>query len=463
MEKQLNGYRSACNMNVAFNKIVVVGLGYIGLPTAAILASRGINVVGVDIDASIVDIINNGKAHIVEPDLDIIVHSTVKTGNLYAVTVPEPADAFLITVPTPFKKNYTPDLSNVENAVKSIAPVLRKGNLIILESTSPVGTTEKISRQLAKLRKDLVFPHQDAQNPDILIAYCPERVMPNHILRELIENNRIIGGITPKCSERARALYSLFVRGECITADSRVAEMTKLTENAFRDVNIAFANELSIICDKLQMNVWELIKLANLHPRVNILQPGPGVGGHCIAVDPWFIVSATPNEARLIRTAREVNDSKPQFILEKIKAAAVPFKHTRIACLGLTYKANTDDLRESPAVKIMQQIVLNKSYEVNIVEPNITELPSTLAKSKRCKLVSLEDALSLSDVIVLMVMHKEFKTLDEKKLAGKVFINVANIENAQTNLAPPDSKNQARPVSEYGRMMMNRIYGCLIP
>lgn len=450
-------------MNVKFNKIVVVGLGYIGLPTAAIIASRGVNVVGVDIDANVVDIINTGKTHIVEPDLDIIVHSTVTTGNFYAVTEPETADAFLITVPTPFKKNYIPDLSNVEAAVKSIAPFLRKGNLIILESTSPVGTTENISPQLAKLRKDLVFPHQDPHNPDVSIAYCPERVMPGHILRELIENDRIIGGMTPTCSERAKSLYSLFVRGECIIADSNLAEMTKLTENAFRDVNIAFANELSIICDKLQMNVWELIKLANLHPRVNILQPGPGVGGHCIAVDPWFIVSATPDEARLIRTARKVNDSKPLYIFEKIKAAADSFTQKRIACLGLTYKANTDDLRESPSLKIIERIAQIKNTEVAVVEPNITELPAMLAKTKCCKLLSLDEALSSSDIVVLMVMHNEFKTLDEHKLSGKIFINVANIEATQTKAASPDAKAQARPVSEYGRMMMNRIYGCLIP
>lgn len=444
-----------------FNKISVIGLGYIGLPTAAMLASRGIKVVGVDVDKAVVETINTGKVHIVEPDLDIIVQGVVTTGYLRAVYVPEAADVFIITVPTPFKAGHEPDLSFVEAAVASIAKVLEKGNLIILESTSPVGTTISISQQLAALRKDLVFPHQDAHKPDINIAYCPERVMPGQIIRELIENDRIIGGITPACTQKAYALYKIFVRSECIISDSKTAEMAKLTENAFRDVNIAFANELSIICDKLKINVWELIKLANRHPRVNILQPGPGVGGHCIAVDPWFIVNATPDEAKLIRTARKVNDSKPQYVLEKIHAAAAQFPAPNVCCLGLAYKANTNDLRESPAVKIMQQLAEKAQYPISLVEPNIKTLPLEFNDFPHVKLQKMEQAIADANVIILMVAHKEFRALDEKSILNKTFINIANPEDDQSKLLI--HANAARPVSEYGRMMMDRIYGNIIP
>lgn len=450
-------------MNVVYKKVSVIGLGYIGLPTAAMLASRGISVVGVDVDAKTVETINTGKVHIVEPDLDIVVHSVVNTGNLRAVTTPEPADAFLITVPTPCTDNHKPDLSYVEAAVKSIAPVIRAGNLIILESTSPVGTTEKISQQLAKLRDDLIFPHQNPAEANVYIAYCPERVMPGQIIRELIENDRIIGGITTACTDRAKSLYELFVKGECITTDSRTAEMSKLTENAFRDVNIAFANELSMICDKLKINVWELIKLANRHPRVNILKPGPGVGGHCIAIDPWFIVSAAPDESRLIRTARAVNDSKPLFVLEKINKAAEHFSNPTLACLGLAYKPNTDDLRESPALKIMQQLAQSSSFHVNVVEPNISALPAELEANKRFRLTELDDALAASDIIVLMVMHKEFKTLDAHLLAGKKFIHFVSAEDQSPAASLDNTRYQGRRVSEYGQMMINRIYGHIIP
>ena len=413
-------------MNAAFKKISVIGLGYIGLPTAAMIASRKINVIGIDIDTNTVATINAGNIHIIEPDLDSIVRSVVNTGYLCAATTPQPADAFLITVPTPFKENYEPDLSFVRAAVKSLAPVLKKGDLIILESTSPVGTTEQISQQLSELRDDLIFPHQVTQHADINIAYCPERVMPGHIIRELVENDRIIGGMTEECAEKAAALYQLFVKGECIKTNSRTAEMTKLTENAFRDVNIAFANELSMICEKLKINVWELIKLANHHPRVNILQPGAGVGGHCIAVDPWFIVSAAPDEAKLIRTAREVNDSKPKFVLDKITAIASALINPTIACLGLAYKADTDDLRESPAVEIAHQLSSFSTSTLLVVEPNVTKLPDILAKNGRCKLVNLQDALAMADVVVLLVNHQEFKNIDENELTRKIFINVVS-------------------------------------
>lgn len=299
-----------------FKTISVVGLGYIGLPTAAVFASRKLEVIGVDVNQHAVDTINRGEIHIVEPDLDMVVHAAVTEGYLRASTKPESADAFLIAVPTPFKgDNHEPDLSYIESASKAIAPVLKQGDLVILESTSPVGATEQMAAWLAEARPDLSFPQTHGEASDIRIAHCPERVLPGHVLRELIQNDRVVGGMTARCSAAACALYKIFVEGECVVTNARTAEMAKLTENSFRDVNIAFANELSIICDKIGISVWELIRLANRHPRVNILQPGPGVGGHCIAVDPWFIVSRMPEQARLIRTAREVNDSKPEWVL----------------------------------------------------------------------------------------------------------------------------------------------------
>ncbi len=310
---------------MSFDTISVIGLGYIGLPTAAVFASRRKQVIGVDVNSKAVETINQGKIHIVEPDLDMLVHAAVTNGYLRAVSVPEPADAFLIAVPTPFKEQHEPDLRYIESACKAIAPVLKAGDLVILESTSPVGATEQMSAWLSAERPDLTFPQSHGDASDIRIAHCPERVLPGHVLRELVQNDRVIGGMTATCSAAAASLYKIFVEGECVITNARTAEMCKLTENSFRDTNIAFANELSIICDKLDINVWELIRLANRHPRVNILQPGPGVGGHCIAVDPWFIVSKTPGEARLIRTAREVNDGKPLWVLNKIKMAVAEF------------------------------------------------------------------------------------------------------------------------------------------
>ena len=399
-----------------FNKVCVVGLGYIGLPTAAVIASRGMEVLGVDVSTYAVETINQGKIHIVEPDLDMLVQAAVMTGKLKAATVPDTADAFILAVPTPFKEDKKPDLSFIEAAVKSIAPFLKAGDLIILESTSPVGTTEKISRWLAELRTDLVLPHQDPDNAQLYVAHCPERVLPGRILQELVSNDRIIGGITPRCAEIATSLYLQFVRGECLQTSSRTAEMTKLTENSFRDVNIAFANELSMICDTLKINVWELIKLANRHPRVNILSPGPGVGGHCIAVDPWFIVSKTPEQARLIRTAREVNDSKPEWVINKVKLAIADFlqanpakttKDITLACYGLAFKPDIDDLRESPAMAIAQQLIAFHSGTVLLVEPNITQLPQKLAGQT---LASTEQAFTQADIHVLLVDHKMFKS-----------------------------------------------------
>ena len=409
-----------------FNKVSVIGLGYIGLPTAAVIASRGVEVVGVDVSQHAVDTINQGKIHIVEPDLDMLVQSAVTTGKLRATIEPEPADVFLIAVPTPFSEGYKPDVSYIEAAVKKIAPVLQNGNLVILESTSPVGTTEKISEWLSEIRTDLSFPHQNSEQIDIYIAHCPERVLPGYVIQELVTNDRVIGGLTPQCAEQAKALYQLFVKANCIVTDARTAEMAKLTENSFRDVNIAFANELSIVCDKLNINVWELIKLANRHPRVNILKPGPGVGGHCIAVDPWFIVDSCPEQARLIRTAREVNDSKPEFVINKIRKVAAAFKQPKIALLGLAFKADIDDLRESPAVGIAQKVVQETLGDVLIVEPHIKELPDKL-KEGHVKLVSLVDSLCDANIIVTLTDHSVFKQVKPSVLHEKVIIDARGI------------------------------------
>ncbi|WP_422126742.1 UDP-N-acetyl-D-mannosamine dehydrogenase [Thioalkalivibrio sulfidiphilus] len=405
---------------MTFDTVSVVGLGYIGLPTAAVIASRRKKVVGVDIDQHAVDTINRGDIHIVEPELDIVVHAAVKEGWLRATTRPEPADAFLIAVPTPFRaeegSDHVPDLRYIEAASKAIAPVLKKGDLVILESTSPVGATEQVSAWLAEARPDLSFPQSYGEASDIRVAHCPERVLPGHVVRELVENDRVIGGMTPRCSAAAAALYEIFVEGECITTTARTAEMAKLTENSFRDVNIAFANELSIICDRLDIDVWELIRLANRHPRVNILQPGPGVGGHCIAVDPWFIVSETPEEARLIRTAREVNDGKPQWVIDKVRAAVGRYlsdnpeqtaADVTIACFGLAFKPDIDDLRESPALRIAQAILGGHPGPGLVVEPNIQTLPLSLAD--HAELVPAEAALREASVAVLLVDHRQFR------------------------------------------------------
>lgn len=399
---------------MAFETISIIGMGYIGLPTAAVFASRKKKVIGVDINPATVATINRGEIHIVEPDLDMVVHAAVVEGYLRATTQPEPADAFLIAVPTPFKDGHQPDLAYIYSASKSIAPVLKQGDLVILESTSPVGTTEKVAAWLAAARPDLTFPQTHGDVSDIRVAHCPERVLPGHVLRELVHNNRVIGGMTPKCSEAAARLYKTFVESDCIITNVRTAEMCKLTENSFRDLNIAFANELSIICDRLNIDVWELIRLANHHPRVNILQPGPGVGGHCIAVDPWFIVSAANSEAQLIKTARLVNDSKPGWVVDKIKDAVNqhlvknPGKtigDMTIACFGLTFKANIDDLRESPALEITKRISAHYRGRVIAVEPNVASLPKEL---ESVQLLSRDEALKRADILVMLVDHKEF-------------------------------------------------------
>ena len=413
-------------------KVSVIGLGYIGLPTAAVLASRKIEVVGVDVNQYAVDTINRGEIHIVEPELDILVRASVNTGHLRATLIPEKADAFMVAVPTPFKGDHKPDLSYIESAVKSIAPVLERGNIVILESTSPVGTTEKMVQWMQEIRSDLEFPvfGDDEGRVDIAVAHCPERVLPGHVVRELVENDRIIGGVTKQCAERARELYKFFVEADCLITDCRTAELSKLVENSFRDVNIAFANELSLICDKLDINVWELIKLANRHPRVNILQPGPGVGGHCIAVDPWFIVDSAPEVAKLIHTARLVNDSKPSFVLDKINNAAVTTGKDKsdltIACLGLAFKPDIDDLRESPALDITRQVGQMGFSKQLLVEPNISEMPSRF-DGVNTELIDLDSALTKSDIVVLLVDHAPFKQMDLGLLSGKQVVDTRGI------------------------------------
>lgn len=398
--------------------ICVIGLGYIGLPTASIFATKGKKVLGVDVVASVVETINKGKIHIEEPDLDILVRAAVQSGNLKASTVPAPADAFILAVPTPFlhtADGITPDLGYVEKATRSLASVVEKGNLIILESTSPVGTTEKVAEWLI----DELGP--DYSIDDFDFAHCPERILPGQMLKELISNDRISGGLSVRAAERAKTLYESFCSAEIFLTDARTAEMTKLTENAFRDVNIAFANEISMVCDSLNMDVWELIRLANLHPRVSILNPGPGVGGHCIAVDPWFIVSSAPERTKLIRTAREVNDSKPDFVIEQVMERATRFKDPVIACLGLAFKADVDDLRESPAVNIVQKLAKWLGKPILVAEPYISELPQNLKSS--AILESAESVISKADIVLLLVDHKKFKSLPKRILEKRVLID----------------------------------------
>ena len=394
----------------------MMGLGYIGLPTAALIASKGLNVTGVDISQGVVNTINEGKIHIVEPDLDGLVHHVVKQGYLKASTKPVMADVYLIAVPTPFKGNHVPDLSFVESAVKNIIPTLQKGALVILESTSPVGTTHKV--------QELIFEERPELKGEIFIAYCPERVLPGNVIYELEQNDRAIGGIDEVSTEKAVWFYKHFVKGELHKTNSQTAEMCKLVENSSRDVQIAFANELSMICDKANINVWELIRLANKHPRVNILQPGTGVGGHCIAVDPWFIVSEFPEESKIIRSAREINNFKTEWAIEKVKNAALQFKIENgrdaiIACMGLAFKPNIDDLRESPALHVAQQLETD-GFNVLFVEPN-------LKAHDKFNLTSLIEAKTACDIMVFLVAHKEFKGLEvESQIQVRDFCGVRN-------------------------------------
>jgi len=408
---------------IQYKRVSMIGLGYIGLPTAALIASRGCEVLGIDVNPSIVATLNSGKIHIVEAELDVLLSGAVASGRFRASLQPEPADVFMVAVPTPFKDEYQADLSYIEAAAKNIAPVLKKGDLVILESTSPVGTTEKLEQWLQAVRPDLSFPGTAGESSDIRLAYCPERVLPGRIIHELVSNDRIIGGMTPKCAEQAAAFYRLFVEGNCLTTSARTAEMVKLTENAFRDVNIAFANELSLICDRQGIDVWELIDLANCHPRVNILQPGPGVGGHCIAVDPWFIVEQTPDLANLIRTARLVNDGKPRWVIEQVKAAAKNLSNPKVACMGLSFKPDIDDLRESPALEIAAHLAHEIDGLIYAVEPHVESLPPVLSKYRNVEFMGAEEAIADADIVLLLVNHKQFLSLDRTLLEGKVVID----------------------------------------
>ena len=398
-------------------KIIVMGLGYIGLPTASMLATKGHQVLGVDVNAQAVDIINSGRIHIVEPDLDILVKSAVNSGNLKASLTPEEGDTFILAVPTPFKEvdgnPKAPDLAYIETATRAIAPYLREDNLVILESTSPVGTTERVQEIIVAMRPELAGK--------IHTAHCPERVLPGQILRELVDNDRIIGGTTKAAVAKAKALYKTFCNGAILETDSRTAEMSKLVENSFRDVNIAFANELSVICDHLGINVWEAIALANRHPRVNILQPGPGVGGHCIAVDPWFIVASAPAESRLIRTAREVNDAKPDWVIAKVKAKAARFHEPVIGCLGLSFKANIDDLRESPSMDIVHHLHQSGIGKIMACDPNVRKEKAPFA------LYDLKTVIKEADILLLLVDHEEFKDIDPQVIKDKVVIDTKGV------------------------------------
>lgn len=415
-------------MPKSFQKVSVVGLGYIGLPTAAVIASKGVSVLGVDVQSHVVETLNAGEIHIVEPDLAGVLRSAVRDGYFRASLQPGPADVFLIAVPTPFKGDHEPDLSFVEAAAKSIAPCLCKGSLVILESTSPVGTTEQMVAWLAQARPDLSFPVAGGPSADVFVAYCPERVLPGRVLHELVANDRVIGGVTAACAERAIEFYQLFVAGQCLATEARTAEMAKLTENAFRDVNIAFANELSLICDRLGINVWELIKLANHHPRVNVLQPGPGVGGHCIAVDPWFIVHSAPEQAQLIATARRVNDGKPHAVMDKIRQALGPEGVGRsVAFLGLAFKPDIDDLRESPALEIAVHMAQEHVGPVYVAEPHINALPAPLQALGNVRLVSVQEAIAAAEVVVLLVNHSQFKAVDPRTLKGKALIDTRGL------------------------------------
>ena len=398
-------------------KIIVMGLGYIGLPTASMLATKGHQVLGVDVNAQAVDIINSGRIHIVEPDLDILVKSAVNSGNLKASLTPEEGDTFILAVPTPFKEvdgnPKAPDLAYIEAATRAIAPYLREDNLVILESTSPVGTTERVQEIIVAMRPELAGK--------IHTAHCPERVLPGQILRELVVYDRIIGGTTKAAVAKAKALYKTFCNGAILETDSRTAEMSKLVENSFRDVNIAFANELSVICDHLGINVWEAIALANRHPRVNILQPGPGVGGHCIAVDPWFIVASAPAQSRLIRTAREVNDAKPDWVIAKVKAKAARFHEPVIGCLGLSFKANIDDLRESPSMDIVHHLHQSGIGKIMACDPNVRKEKAPFA------LYDLKTVIKEADILLLLVDHEEFKDIDPQVIKDKVVIDTKGV------------------------------------
>jgi len=420
-------------------KVAVLGLGYIGLPTAAVIARTGAKVLGIDVHQSVVDTINSGKVHIEEIDLDGLVSGVVARGTLRASTQIEPSDVFVIAVPTPFGDDHAPDIGYVLKAATTVATALKAGDVVILESTSPIGTTDKVAELLAGLRTDLKIPGHCVGTPDVAIAYCPERVLPGRILVELIDNDRVIGGVTPRCARKALLFYRRFVRGACVTTSARAAEMTKLTENAFRDVNIAFANELSLIAEKMDIDVWEVIRLANRHPRVNILSPGPGVGGHCIAVDPWFLVHGAPEETPLIRTARTVNDGKTDHVIAHAEALIAEMPSVPVACLGLAFKANIDDFRESPALRVAVHLATRFGERIRIVEPYAAALPKVF-DGTGATLIDIDAAIETCPIFIALVDHDIFKSVPLDERVNKIVYDTRGIW--------PDQPRDRRPAEQ---------------
>ena len=412
--------------------VTVLGLGYIGLPTAALIARSGNKVTGVDVSQQVVDTVNNGKVHIEEVDLDGLVQGVVSRGALTASTEVAQADVFVIAVPTPHDEEHRPDIGHVLSAARAIAPKLQAGNLVILESTSPIGTTEKVAALLAELRPDLNVPGACSGAADIFVAYCPERVLPGRILVELVDNDRCIGGITPRCARRAMTFYRQFVRGACVTTSARAAEMVKLVANSYRDINIAFANELSMMAVHMGVDVWEVIRLANRHPRVNILQPGPGVGGHCIAVDPWFLVHGAPEHSRLIRTAREVNLAKTAHVIGAAEMLVSQHPEARVACLGLAFKPNIDDFRESPAVEVAAALARRFGTQIEIVEPYARGLPMEFAGTG-AQLIDLDSALAGCDLLIVLVDHDLFKSIPIEERGDKIVYDTRGLWLDQPN------------------------------
>lgn len=406
--------------------VSVIGMGYIGLPTCAILAKSGLEVFGVDTNPAVVAKVNRGEIHIVEPDLAGLVSHVVDTGRLKAFEAPQTADAYVIAVPTPFTGDHKADVSYVMNAATAIAPVLKRGDLVVLESTSPVGTTRKMADILARLRPDLSFPHLQPDDADVFIAYSPERVLPGKVLTEIVDNDRSIGGLSPASSQRAVELYSTFVAGDLYVTSAESAELVKLTENAFRDVNIAFANELSAVCQHLRLNVWEVIELANRHPRVNILNPGPGVGGHCIAVDPYFIIDAAPEQTPMMQTARQINSSRPTEVMREVEALLEPGRRQTVACLGLSFKPNIDDMRESPAVEVVRLISELPDVTVIAAEPHAQGLPREL-EGRGIVFADALSAISNASIVVLLVDHRQFNFIDPDSLNDKKLIDTRGL------------------------------------
>ncbi|MBE7364220.1 UDP-N-acetyl-D-mannosamine dehydrogenase [Corynebacterium aurimucosum] len=410
----------------SFGKVSVVGLGYIGLPTAAFIASKGIPVVGIDVNQDAVDSINAGTVPFFEPGFGELLARVVEDGTLAAQTEQVDADAYIVCVPTPFREDHSVDIKYIRAASEALAPYLKPGALVVLESTSPPGTTEDMAKHLIELRPDLSLNDEDENA--IFVAHCPERVLPGKIMEEMENNDRVIGGLTPKGAQLARDLYTTFCTADLLLTNATTAEMAKLTENSFRDVNIAFANELSLICDRLGIDVWELIELANHHPRVNILQPGPGVGGHCIAVDPWFIVSAAPEEAKLIQTARNVNDGKPEWVIDQVLTALEGKDNPVVAALGIAFKNDIDDLRESPSLEIVKRLgVDNPQLDIRVVEPNVEALPPVLSNLSNLTKQDTEEAIAAADVVLLLVNHRQFVELDQSLLGGKTIIDTKGI------------------------------------